>query len=195
MIDASDPDRFDQVRKQYKLLTKQESLKGKPILIICNKCDSPKFISSTIIKDKILKIEQRCKSPYKIIETSAKLKTKTIIDEGIMFLLLKIDENYDIINKEIESNHKESLKEEKNEIKIQKQRVQDIILSPSSSKMAPGKIRKYADEDQRQNEIEIEDELSRISIIRHNDIDRPSSAPITYIKKYMASQDKYELSF
>ena len=33
-----------------------------------------------------------------------------------------------------------------------------------------------------------------LSIIDNHDIDRPSSAPLQYIRKYAAENDKYELS-
>ena len=83
--------------------------------------------------------------PYKIIETSVALKTKSIINEGLMFLLNKVHQNYQMINKRIETNHKQIFKNEDKRIKLQKQRVRDqITSSPSSSSIiSPGKMRKY----------------------------------------------------
>eukprot|EP00483_Globobulimina_turgida_P007726 UN07741 len=182
VIDSSDADRFEQVRKQFTLLTKARNLQNKPILIICNKCDSPTFVSSKIVSRKI-NVES-IKAPYKIIETSATLKTKSILDQGLMFLLLTVHQNYEIINKKIQLNHKEVSKIENKRITLQRQRVQewkDDISSSDSSIISPGKMRKYKHTKDEYNEIE-NDKISKIAIVRANDIDRPSSAPLNMLE-------------
>ena len=184
------------------MLTKQQKLNNKPLLIICNKCDSPNFVSSQIIANDMLKIQNSWNSPCKIIETSVKLKTTSILDEGIMFLLYEIDENYDLINQTIELNHQKSLKDQDTKIRMQKQRVQQLIHSPSS-KVSPKTVRKYSNLDGKNEQsrdlhvVELEKDvaaLSRISIIRHHEINRPSSAPLHVIRRYVIDNDKRESS-
>ena len=183
-------------------MTKQQKLNNKPLLIICNKYDAHNCVSSQIIANDILKIKNSWNYPYKIIETSARLRTTSTLDEGIMFLLYKVDENYDLINQTIDLNHQKSLKDQDTKIKIQKQRVQQLIYSPSS-KLSPGTVRKYSNQNEKDEQsrnlhvVKLEKdvaELSRVSIIRHHEINRPSSAPLHVIKRYAIDNDKRESS-
>eukprot|EP01084_Bolivina_argentea_P164714 286331_1 len=132
VIDSSDADRFEEVSQKFTSFTQHQNLENKPILIICNKCDSPKFVSSKIVSRKIN--VELLKSPYKIIETSAISKTKSILNQGLLFLLLNVHQNYDIINKKIELNHNQILKSEKKRISLQKQRVKDWKYDVSPGK-------------------------------------------------------------
>eukprot|EP01083_Nonionella_stella_P079030 216589_1 len=199
VIDASDPDRFDEVTMQYESLINQPNLRNKPILIICNKSDSPNVVSSTIVSTKLNIEAQPSNNPFKMIETSTMLNTKSIINEGLMFLLENVHRKYDSINIKIELNHKEALKKEDSRILLQKQRVQAhkeraSSSSPSIEIISPGKIIQYKKESDNDLDDQIKnDKMTKMMILRRNDIDRPSSAPLGYIRKY--AEDTYDLSF
>lgn len=176
VIDAADHHRFTEVHRQYSLLTKQANLQNKPMLILCNKCDLPSFTPSNIITSHIIEVSNSWQAPYKVVQVSAELETKEALDEGFMFLLRSIHQNYETLNRGIKSSGKVTTLTEQNSaaIRLQKQIITELSDSPSI--VSPGKLMKYGE--------------NRISV----SIDRPSSAPLQYLRKYATEQEQNEVS-
>ena len=149
VIDASNEKRFEEVTDQYNTLRKESALNGKPLLIICNKSDSPKFVSSDIMAMNLdLNSNPWC-GPSHIIESSATLKTKASLEKGVRFLLDSVDEKYQEINQQITSHHEAKIQKRANQILLQKQRVQNAMKEeysePSSIIKSPGKMIKFVE--------------------------------------------------
>ena len=87
VIDAADESRFEEVTEQYQALRKEPALRGKPLLLICNKSDCADFVGSDIMAMNLdLDVHPWC-GPSTIIESSAMLKTKSSVQKGLWFLL------------------------------------------------------------------------------------------------------------
>jgi len=152
VIDASDPDRFADVANQYAELRKEEHLQNKPLLIVCNKSDSQQFVCADTLSQHLDLEALSWKAPWKIIETSTTLKTKSILEDGIMFLLQAVDASYEAIDGKINQSHQQALSDRRDQITLQKQRVlahRDKNGSPLSSHssimMAPGKMMQFVE--------------------------------------------------
>ena len=193
VVDSSDPDRFEEVAKQYLLLLKQDSLESKPLLVICSKCDLPTSVSLSIISRHIKLSSNPWKAPYKIIQSSINLNTRSAVDEGLKFLLFAVHQNYDTINEKIASIHEKDQKTQDTNMKLQRQRVsaqKEELSSLESSMIAPGQILAYDDNDREQSLSVMS--ARRRSVLEEHVFNRPASAPLQYIRKYA---EKNEFSF
>lgn len=109
MIDASDIDRFDEVKTVLEDLLSHEKISGKPLLILANKQDNQEALDEIDIVEKLdlerLVNEKKC--PTLVESCSAKeLNQSNKIDPGIEkgynWLLNYINKEYESLNKRVE---------------------------------------------------------------------------------------------
>lgn len=94
VVDSCDPSRLDEARKALDSALSHESLQGKPLLVLSNKCDmettlSPEVVSSSLCLDEVKS------RPLKLTPCSAKLNKnieegfRWVVSEAVKFRQLK----------------------------------------------------------------------------------------------------------
>lgn len=137
MIDASDIDRFEEVKTVLEDLLSHEKISGKPLLILANKQDNQEALDEIDIVEKLdlerLVNEKKC--PTLVESCSAKeLKQNNKIDPGIekgyYWLLNYINKEYDNLNKRVELDFQE---QKIVDDRLRKEKIQRLKMNASKT--------------------------------------------------------------
>lgn len=84
VVDSCDSTRLDEARKALETALNHESLAGKPVLVLSNKCDMEGSMSSEVVSSE-LHLKEIKSRPVKLTSCSAKLNQN--IEEGFRWVV------------------------------------------------------------------------------------------------------------